>query len=332
LKLGALIERRPTRQELPSALVEINEVLAQAASAEQRELFLSSNLDELLIATEREKLRREQLVADRAEASLESYLPKRGAGLMLSATDIEAYRTCPLRYKFARVYAVPREQTLQQRFGILVHQVLERFHAQLANQEAMGISIANGGGSTGEDSGTLMALFNAGWRRLGFGESNEELQLRQKGVVALERYHERFRAQDSAPVWFERSFSFRIGPHLLRGRVDRVDRHPDGAYELIDYKTGKARAPAQLKDDIQLSLYQMGARESWKLESSSQSYYYVLDDEKVPVTPTDEDVLRIEQTATDVAEGIIAQRFDPTPSYAACRFCDFQLICPAVER
>ena len=61
---------------------------------------------------------------------------------------------------------------------------------------------------------------------------------------------------------------------------------PDGSYELIDYKTGRARTPSQLKDDIQLSLYQIGARESWKLESSRQSYYYVLDDEKVPLEPS----------------------------------------------
>ena len=112
-------------------------------------------------------------------------------------------------------------------------------------------------------------------------------------------------------MWFERSFSFRIGPHLLRGRVDRVDRHPDGSYELIDYKTGRARTPSQLKDDIQLSLYQIGARESWKLDSSRQSYYYVLDDEQVPLEPTEEDVIRIQDTATEVADG------DPRPAVRA---------------
>ena len=74
---------------------------------------------------------------EHAEVSLEAYLPIRGGGLMLSATDIEVYRTCPLRYKFARVYAIPKEQTLPQRFGILVHQVLERYHSQLANEEAL---------------------------------------------------------------------------------------------------------------------------------------------------------------------------------------------------
>src|SRR5207248_8163436 len=31
-------------------------------------------------------------------------------------------------------------------------------------------------------------------------------------------------------------------------------------------------------------------------------------------------------------EGILAQGFEPTPSYAACSTCDFRIICPAAER
>jgi superfamily I DNA/RNA helicase/CRISPR/Cas system-associated exonuclease Cas4 (RecB family) len=324
IKLASLIERRPRQEELADAIAEINQVLGQVASHEQRELYLGSSLDSLLLATEREKLRRSELISERAGSSLESYLPIRGHGLMLSATDIEVYRICPLRYKFARVYAIPREQTLPQRFGILMHQVLERYHSQLANEEA------TGGGEP--DAYRLLTLFETGWRRLGFRDSNEERQLHEKAVTALDRYHQRFAAEESSPVWFERNFAFRIGRHLLRGRVDRVDRHPDGSYELIDYKTGRARRASELKDDIQLSLYQLGARESWRLESSRQSYYYLLDDEKVPVQPTEEDVKRIEETATEVAEGILAQEFEPKPSYAACSTCDFQLLCPAAER
>ena len=65
-----------------------------------------------------------------AEPSLEPFIPRRGDGLMLSASDIETYRLCPLKYKFARVFRIPQEPTINQRFGIVVHQVLERFHAQ----------------------------------------------------------------------------------------------------------------------------------------------------------------------------------------------------------
>src|SRR6185503_16925692 len=193
-----------------------------------------------------------------------------------------------------RVFRIPQEPTIHQRFGIVLHQVLERFHQQ-----------------SDRSLDALMELFHASWRRSGFGDTDDELQFRERAIAALESYWQRDRESDSEAVWFERNFTFRIGPHLLRGRVDRVDRHPDGSYELIDYKTGRARRPSELKDDIQLSLYQIGARESWRLESSRQSYYYLLDDEKVPLQPSEEDVQRIEETATEVAEGILSQQFEP---------------------
>ena len=136
----------------------------------------------------------------------------------------------------------------------------------------------------------------------------------------------------SEPVWFEKAFSFRLGPHLLRGRVDRVDRHPDGTHELIDYKTGRPKTPAQLRDDVQLAVYAMAAQDAWDLEAARQSYHYVLDDEKVPLPPAAVDRDWISETVYTVAEGILGQGFEPTPSYAACSMCDYRIVCPAAER
>jgi DNA helicase-2/ATP-dependent DNA helicase PcrA len=326
LKVAALVERDPG-QDLAAAITDVNELLLRGASPDQRQFFLQSGLDEVLLQSQSRRLRRHELVS-RSEPSLESFIPMRGKGVMLSATDIEIYKICPLRYKYARVYSIPREQTLQQRFGILIHQVLERFHTQLANQQALD------GPGNGQPTGMeqLRALFEMGWRRSGFGDSNEERQLRDKAVEALSAYHHRFRDQDATPVWFERSFSFHIGEHLLRGRVDRVDRHPDGSYELIDYKTGKAKTQGQLKDDVQLSLYQIGASQSWELDASKQSYYYVLDNKQVPLEPSEDTIHSMRETAVRVAEGIRSQNFDPTPSFSACSTCDFKLICPAAEK
>jgi DNA helicase II / ATP-dependent DNA helicase PcrA len=315
LKLAALLER-PPEQEVADALPEINARLARAVTSEQREIFETSALDEYLLDAERDAHRRAAAVAARDEPSLEAFLPKRGDGLMLSASDVETYRVCPLRYKFARVFRIPSEPTLAQRFGILVHQVLERFHT--------------GGGT--RTLAELLGLLDAGWRRGGFSDSEEERQLREKAGSALRRYYERFQADEGEPLWFERPFSFRLGPHVVSGRVDRVDRLPDGSYELIDYKTGRPKTPAQLKDDVQLSLYAVGAREAWSLETAGQAYYYVLDDAKVPVDRDDVDRDWITETVTEVAEGILAQGFEPTPSYAACSTCDFRIICPAAER
>jgi DNA helicase II / ATP-dependent DNA helicase PcrA len=315
IKVAALIERSKEGLEIAEVLPWLNEILAQGATPEQREILATSALDDWLRDAERDMERRPTAAENGSEPSLDPFIPRRGQGLMLSASDIDTYRICPLKYKFARVFRIPQEPTINQRFGIVMHQVLERFHAQ-----------------PGGSLESLMQLFEISWRRSGFGDSDDERQFRERAVASLERYWRDDRESDSEPVWFERSFAFRMGPHLLRGRVDRVDRHPDGSYELIDYKTGKSKTESELREDVQLSLYQMGARESWRLETSAQSYFYVLSGEKVPVKHSAEELDRVRATVSEIAGGILKQRFEPTPSPEICRFCDYRIICPAAEK
>lgn len=314
VKVAALLER-PTGQAVSDALPLINQRLGADLSPLQREILESSELDALLLDAEREDRARAAARAARPEPSLEPFLPRRGDGLALSASDIETYRMCPLKYKFARVFRIPQEPTVNQRFGIVVHQVLERYH---------------GTGSTSLDE--LLGLLDAGWRRGGMDDGEQSRQLREKAEAALRRYWERQRDEGVEPVWIEKSFSFQLGPHTLRGRVDRVDRLPDGAYELIDYKTGRPRSAHQLREDVQLSLYAIGAKAAWHLEASEQAYLYVLDDEKVRVPSEEIDPDWIRDTVFEVAEGILGQGFEPTPSFAACSMCDYRIACPAAER
>jgi DNA helicase-2/ATP-dependent DNA helicase PcrA len=323
VKLTALLER-PAGQSLEEALPEINARLAAAVTSLQREIFQTSPLDAALLQDE--CFERQQgdrpsedagraralALAPRGEPSLHPFLPRIGQGLVLSASDIQTYRSCPLRYKYARVLRIPSEQTLAQRFGIAVHQVLERYHTSGASTLA-----------------ELMELLQTAWRRGGFGDSQRERELHEKARVALTRYHERLRAEDAQPAWFERSFSFTLGPHQVRGRVDRIDELPDGSYELIDYKTGRPKDPEQLGEDVQLSLYALGAREDWGLAAPSLAYYYVLDDRKVPVPPREQGEEEwIRDVVVEAADGILAQRFDPTPGAEVCGMCDFRTLCP----
>lgn len=326
IKLNALKER-PPGQSVAEALEDVNQRLLAACTPLQREIFQTSTLDETLIAAEGsgpdggEAVRpavatpAPSAFARREEPSLQAFLPRRGDGLVLSASDIDTYRSCPLRYKFARVLKIPSPQTLYQRFGIAVHQALERYHA-----------------SEHTTVQQMMELFEGCWRRGGFGESEQERELRAKARAALALYHRHLEAHEAEPVWFERSFSFKLGPHHLRGRVDRVDRLADGAYEMIDYKTGRPRTAEQLRDDVQLSLYAVGARESWQVEAECLSYYYVLDDIKVPVPSAEMDPDWIARVVAEVGAAILAQRFEPTPSPATCALCDYRIACPAWER
>jgi len=328
LKLAALIQR-PGDEPAAETLETINELLGRVASPEQRAVLAASALDEYVLDEERERGARRALVASRGEPSLEQFLPRRGEGLGLSASDIDLYRTCPLKYKFARVFAIPQEPTINQRFGILMHQVLERFHAEEMRVHAGGAEPITGVRAGSLDR--LLGLFEAGWRRTGFGASDDELQYRDRAVAALARYQERHTRSPSTPMWLERNFAFPIGPHKLRGRVDRVDRLPNGGYEVIDYKTGDPGSGPALSGDVQLALYRMAAREAWEIDAELSSYWYVLADERVPTPAQSDDAERVERTVLEVAAGISDQDFEPRPSYEICSWCDYRLICPASE-
>ena len=322
LKLAALIQR-PGEESERDSIAALNELLGRIATPEQRAELSRSALDDYVLDEGRDRTRRSEQLASRREPGLEAFLPSRAGGLGLSASDVDLYLTCPLKYKFARVFAIPQEPTINQRFGILVHNVLERYHSE----ELRGAAAEEGEGGLDR----LLSLFEAGWRRSGFGFSDDELQYRDRAVAALARYHERDSAGAARPVWLERRFSFKIGDNTVSGRVDRVDRHPDGSYELIDYKTGAPKTAAELSGDLQIALYRIAAREAWDVDAADGSYWYVLDDEKVPVGGEPDALERVERTVEEVSAGILEQDFEPRPDFQTCSWCDYRLICPASE-
>ena len=130
IKLAALVQR-PGTEPAAETIAALNELLDAPRHAEQRAALEASAARRV---RGRRGARREPPVASWSpparEPSLEQFIPRRGDGLALSASDIDLYRTCPLKYKFARVFAIPQEPTINQRFGILIHQVLERFHTE----------------------------------------------------------------------------------------------------------------------------------------------------------------------------------------------------------
>jgi DNA helicase-2/ATP-dependent DNA helicase PcrA len=317
LKLAALAQR-PGAERMAEAIEAVNGLLRQVATPEQQAELDASSLDAYLLDSESERGRRLQMISAREEPSLEAFLPRRGDGrLSLSASDLTLYLTCPLKYKFARVFGIPQEPTINQRFGILMHNVLERFHKEPPEP--------------GDELRTLNRLFEGGWRRGGFGGTDDEMQYRDRGREALRLYWERERVSESEPVWLERKFDFKVADHHVRGRVDRVDRLPGGEYELIDYKTGERKTEEDLDSDLQLALYRMAAREAWDIEAAYASYDYVLDADKVAAPTKPDDAERVERTVITVGEGVLSQDFEPRPSPSVCSWCDYRLICPAAE-
>ena len=309
----------PEGQSVADALPGINAASLQAATAAQREILAdrarSTSSCSTPSATPAPAPRRSPRAPSRRSSRS---CRARGEGLLLSASDIETYRTCPLKYKFARVFRIPSEPTLNQRFGILVHQVLERYHRVRrpdASTSCSGCSRRAGGAAAS-------------------ATSDEERQLHAKADSALRRYHERFARRGRRAGLVREGLPVpHRAPHAARPRRPRRPpaRRRLRAHRLQDRPA--AVPPRSCARTSSSSLYAVGAREAWqRRRARARPTSTCSTTRRSRCRPTDIDRDWIAETVIEVADGILGQGFEPTPSYAACSMCDYRIACPAAER
>jgi DNA helicase-2/ATP-dependent DNA helicase PcrA len=125
----------------------------------------------------------------------------------------------------------------------------------------------------------------------------------------------------------EKEFILQIGGHSIKGKIDRVDRNPDGSVTIYDYKTGEAKEKLESEDKEQLYLYQL-ALEGRGFTVACLKYVYVLDRQELEVDLLEE--AKKEQFLTKMAErmdAILTSKFEATPEPFVCKYCDFRQVC-----
>ncbi len=116
----------------------------------------------------------------------------------------------------------------------------------------------------------------------------------------------------------------------VAGRVDRIDRTPEGLV-FVDYKS-TASAP---KPDLQLSVYREAAAPAlFPGEPVKDAYYYSLSKaERIKAKEPDADAL--EGLAEEIRESLDAGHLPPDVLQRTCAFCEFDLVCrrgPRLDR
>jgi RecB family exonuclease len=140
--------------------------------------------------------------------------------------------------------------------------------------------------------------------------------------------------------WFEFELTDSGGgaPVRFHGKIDRIDRLPDGSIEIIDYKTGRSKTQGQVDKDDQLSIYSLALREGAVLDkstgqplppASSLALYFTESDQKITTTRSDEQLDEFVAKVWATVRRIRSGDFVATPSYSACGYCDFRRICPS---
>jgi len=239
--------------------------------------------------------------------------------ITISPSDLQAYKICPLRYRFSRVDRVPPVRRPSGTIGTALHLALEAHFRP---------------GGAGGDGQALFDRFEREMTRLGVAETPEGGQALDRARVQLPKYHETVRARGVDIRGVERKFTIPLGRHTVHGRVDRMDHRSDtdgAGFQTIDYKSGRPpAAPGVGEEDVVLALY-LDAVQKHGHATRGARLEYVLDGDQRIFDPDPAELAALLDEARVLADSAAAGRFDPTPGFH-CRTCDYQLLCPARDR
>jgi len=237
----------------------------------------------------------------------------------LSASAIEIYEQCPLRFKLEREWNLPRDVSASLHYGKAMHEVLRTFY----DAQRFGREIGD------ED---LMEQFRASLAGSSIADRYQyELYLRQ-GLEQLRQFLDCARSAPMPEVLeTEHRFELNVGGAKVSGRVDRIDRTGADTVAIVDYKTGKPKSQDDADGSLQLSLYALAARETLGKVADRLVLHNIENNVAVSTTRCEGELeaakLRVEKVAKEIAAG----EFGAKPGYQ-CTFCPYRNLCPATER
>jgi DNA helicase-2/ATP-dependent DNA helicase PcrA len=236
--------------------------------------------------------------------------------LQLSATAIEAYDACPQKFMFSYYLKIPPGPQPALTFGNIMHQCARRYF-ELRRQGPV-------------KPEQLQAHFELIWKSAGFEDDYQEQAYKKAGIEQLRVFVNRHEGVTTLPLAAEAHFALDLGDILLEGRIDQINPLSDRSVELVDYKTGRPPSQKDADKSLQLSVYALAARDQMRLNPTRLTLYSLTNNEPVRTVRTSRGLDLAVCEIREVAEQIRRQIFPPKPGFA-CKYCDYESICPAHE-
>jgi DNA helicase-2/ATP-dependent DNA helicase PcrA len=237
--------------------------------------------------------------------------------LALSANAVQNYSTCPLKFKLLRDWKIPGEAAAAMQYGNAVHTVLKHYYDPAPHAPAM----------TADD---LVAAFKVEFAKAFIEDRMQHQMYEDQGESQLRALVGMAPRGTSEVLDTERKINFKLGKSELVGRIDRIDRIEGKAVKVIDYKTGAPKDARFADDSLQLSIYAMGVRQMG-MEPRELVLLNLADGAEVKTFRTPKQLETAQQKIEEVAEGIAAGDFEPTPG-SHCVWCEFKKLCPVTEQ
>ncbi|HEX9268549.1 MAG TPA: ATP-dependent DNA helicase [Candidatus Limnocylindria bacterium] len=241
--------------------------------------------------------------------------------LTVSYSQIDDYRRCPLRYRYAHVLQIPVLPTPQMIYGLALHEAVSDFLRRKRDGQHPTLT-------------QLEATFRAAWLAEGFISPEHESERFEAGLTALRRFFVDEETRPAADL-VEQRFSFMLGNDRVVGRWDRVDRTADGPL-VIDYKSAggddDSGAPrANPHQDLQLQVYALAYERMYGTRAAKAALHFLETGQRAEMTPQPDALAAVAAVVTSTAAKIRARHFPAEPAkpeYRTCSQCPYVAICP----
>ena len=249
----------------------------------------------------------------------------------ISFSQIAAFSTCPLQYKYAHIIGIPSYGKHQMSFGKSMHNALQAFMERIIASSAIHqASLFNGSSDsialpTCQD---LLDMYERCWIDEWYPDDETRDEYKTRGTEIMKEYYRTLKENPPTPRFIEKGFTLKVDGILVKGRIDRID-DVEGGIEIVDYKTGAPKTKLDWDDRRQLVLYALAAEESFvpPLVVKKMTYYYLESNTAVSFEPTDKDKEKLKLQIKESMEKIRTSTFQATPG-PQCQYCDFKDICP----
>ena len=152
------------------------------------------------------------------------------------------------------------------------------------------------------------------------------------GLSAVEDALARFRQSPYGrrpATYVELPFTLPVAGGIVRGRIDRLDRLPDGRWELIDFKSGRQHSESIVAYRLQLGIYALVVSRNFGVPAASIAGHilFLAEGSDVGVSFGDEDLQAIQAQIETAIRGIAEGEFPPTERDESCTGCDYARLC-----
>jgi len=244
--------------------------------------------------------------------------PRQDGPLELSASSLQDYGTCPLRYKLRYDWRLPEDASAPLQFGSAMHLALKAYFDGVRAGRPL-------------DERSVIDCF---LDEFGKAKIDDEVQrdlYTKQGRNQLTTFLRSSLAHPADQVLeTERRFKAEIGGVRVKGRFDRIDKSANGEIAVIDFKTGKAKTQDDADESLQLSVYALAAQKELGCAASSLVLINLENGTVIESRRTPKELLAAEEQVRTIAAKIASGEFDPRPS-GACAWCSYQSICPTQE-